>query len=234
MDEIHSIGRPSRLRRRLAAVPTGALVAAGVGSVLIAGSSVAVISGFTASITNSVNTVGSGALIMTESSGANTCVSSGSTVTSNTATCSTINKYGGSTSAVPGTPISTTVTITDSGTHRGQRLHADRRQSAAQSNNGAFNGTDASFCGKVDVTIQESGKTACVFPASASTACPATPTSAGTLASLSGSSPALTPVTVAAGASRTFVITVMLDNAAATNADQGLLASQTLTWAFSS
>jgi hypothetical protein len=233
MDENHSIGRPSRLRRRFTKVPTGVLIAAGLGSVLIAGSSVAVISGFTASITNSVNTVGSGALIMTESSGANTCVSSGSVVTSNTATCSTINKYGASTSAVPGTPISTTVTITDSGTVAANTFTLTAG-SCTQSNNGAFNGTDASFCGKVDVTIQESGKTACVFPASASVACPATPTSAGTLASLSGASPTLTPGTVAAGASRTFVITVMLDSTTATNADQGLLASQTLTWSFSS
>jgi hypothetical protein len=232
MEESLPIGRRSWLRRRFAAVPTGALVAAGIGSVLIAGSSVAVISGFTASITNNVNSIGSGALIMTESSGANSCVSSGSSVTSNTATCSTINKYGGNTSAVPGTAISTTVTITDSGSiaANGFTLTAG---SCTQSNNGAFNGTDASFCGKVDVTIQEQGKTACVFPASAGTACPATPTSAGTLANLGGTSPALTPVTVAAGASRTFVITVMLDNTA-TNADQGLLASQTLTWAFSS
>lgn len=232
MDESLPIGPRSWLRRRFAAVPTGALVAAGVGSVLIAGSSVAVISGFTASITNSVNSVGSGALIMTETSGANTCVSSGSAVTSNTATCSTINKYGASTTAVPGTSISTTVTISDTGTvaANGFTLTAG---TCGQSNNGAYNGTDASFCGKVDVTIQESGKTACVFPASTTAACPATPTSAGTLASLSGTSPALNPVTVAAGASRTFVITVMLDNTA-TNADQGLLASQTLTWAFSS
>jgi len=233
MDENHSTGQPSWLRRRLAAVHTGAFVAAGIGSVLIAGSSVAVISGFTASITNSVNTVGSGSLIMTETSGAFTCVSSGSVVTSNTATCSTINKYGGSTSAVPGTAISTTVTIADSGSLAANTFTLTAG-SCTQSNNGSFNGTDASFCGKVDVTIQESGKTACVFPASATTACPATPTSAGTLASLAGSSPALTPSTVAAGASRTFVITVMLDGAAATNADQGLLASQPLTWAFSS
>lgn len=233
MDESPSIGRPARLRRRLAAVPTGALVAAGIGSVLIAGSSVAVISGFTASITNSVNTVGSGALIMTETSGANTCVSSGSVVTSNTATCSTINKYGASTSAVPGTPISTTVTITDSGSVAANSFTLTAG-SCTQSTNGAFNGTDASFCGKVDVTIQETGKTACVYPASATAVCPATPTSAGTLAALSGTSPTLTPVTVAAGAARTFVITVMLDGTTATNADQGLLASQPLTWAFSS
>jgi hypothetical protein len=86
----------------------------------------------------------------------------------------------------------------------------------------------------VDVTIQETGKTACVYPASATAPCPTTPTSAGTLAGLSGASPTLTPLTVAAGASRTFVITVMLDATNATNADQGLLASQTLTWAFSS
>jgi len=233
MDESQSIGQRSWLRRRFAAVPTGALIAAGVGSVLIAGSSVAVISGFTASITNSVNTVGSGSLIMTETSGAFTCVSSGSVVTSNTATCSTINKYGGSTSAVPGTAISTTVTIADSGSLAANTFTLTAG-SCTQSNNGSFNGTDASFCGKVDVTIQESGKTACVFPASATTACPATPTSAGTLAGLAGSSPTLTPSTVAAGASRTFVITVMLDGSAATNADQGLLASQPLTWAFSS
>jgi hypothetical protein len=213
-------------------MPASVLIAAAAGTALVAGSSVAVISGFTASITNSVDTLGSGALIMTESSGGNTCVSSGSVVTSNTATCSTINKYGASTTAVPGSAYSTPVTITNTGTAPANAFTLTAG-SCTQSSNGSFNGTDSAFCGKVDVTIQESGKTACVYPASTTAACPATPTSAGTLAALGGSSPTLNPLSVAAGASRTFVISVMLDSTA-TNADQGLLASQPLTWSFSS
>ena len=54
-------------------------------------------SAFTASIQNSVNTAGTGALIMEETSGGVTCTSTDGTegLSGNSAICATINNYGG-------------------------------------------------------------------------------------------------------------------------------------------
>ena len=93
------------------------------------------------------------------------------------------------------------------------------------------NGSDTAFCSKIDITIADTTGTAfCVLPSSAS-AC-ATPSSTTTLTSQGTTAVSLgTPL--AAGASRTYTFTLMLDNSA-TNADQGLVANETLTWAFAS
>ncbi|MBN9618440.1 MAG: hypothetical protein J0H43_01705, partial [Actinobacteria bacterium] len=66
-------------------------------------------------IGNSTNTVATGsAVILQEVSGANTCTSSSSTT--NSSTCATINKYGGTaTPLTPGTSQVTTVTFTNTG-----------------------------------------------------------------------------------------------------------------------
>jgi hypothetical protein len=103
---------------------------------------------------------------------------------------------------------------------------------AAASNANGYVGSDtAGFCGKVDFSIGITGK--CIYPANASAACPATPTSSGTLGAVASttfnnsSTPPLTLLT--AGSSQGYTFTVMLD-ATATNADQGLAASMTMTW----
>ena len=217
--------------RRLLSLPKLVIAAALIGSAAVALSTVGALSGFSASITNSQNTVASGSLVMQETSGAITCLSNATSVTNNTATCTTINKFGGSVTMTPGsTPSATTVVITNKGTVTPSSFQLTPA-GCTPSNNGTYNGSDsAGFCGKIDLTIQQTGATSCVFPASSTAVCPATPTSAGTLTSLGTT--ALTLPNLAGGASATYVFTVMLDSTA-TNADQGLLASVPLTWSFS-
>jgi hypothetical protein len=108
---------------------------------------------------------------------------------------------------------------------------------AAASNANGYVGSDTSgFCGKVDIEVSIGSTTAgthCLIPANASP-CAGTPTSSATLSSLSGTTinQATTPeglTALAAGANQAYTFTVMLD-ASATNIDQGLTASQTMTW----
>jgi hypothetical protein len=150
--------------------------------------------------------------------------------TTNAGTCATINKFGGSTTMVPGTPVTSSVTITNNGTVPANTFTLTPG-GCTQSNNGSVNGTDTTFCGKVDLTIADTTSGKCVFPASTS-AC-AAPTSANTLTSLGTTAISLaTPL--AAGASRSYTFTVQLDGTNATNADQGLQANETLLWSFAS
>jgi hypothetical protein len=204
-----------------------------VAAVLLAASMSGAFSGFTASINNSANSIGSGTLLLTETQGATTCLSSASGVTaSNAGTCATINKFNGTTVAVPGTAYTSTVTIKNNGTVPANTFTLTPGGCAAVAN-GTTNGTDTSgFCGKVDVTIQDTAATACVYPASTTAACPTTPTAAGNLTAL-GTTPISLTAPLAAGASRTYTFTVMLDTTA-TNADQGLLAQEALLWSIAS
>ncbi|WP_228501966.1 hypothetical protein [Plantibacter sp. VKM Ac-2885] len=185
-------------------------------------------SGFTASINNSANSIGSGTLLLTETQGATTCLSSASgTVTAaNAGTCASINKFNGTTVAAPNVPYTSTVTLKNNGTAAASSFTLTP-SGCTTTANGAVNGTDtAGFCGKVDITIQDSTTPVCVFPAGAAT-CPA-PSQSATLATL-GTTPITLSAPLAAGATRTFTFTVMLDSSA-TNADQGLLASEQLLW----
>jgi hypothetical protein len=90
------------------------------------------------------------------------------------------------------------------------------------------------FCNKVDVTLSSSANPGmCVYPASRLSACPAMPTSIGTLADDGGSTfdqASLVPLpALASGASCTYTFTAMLDPSV-TNADQGLVAAQQAIW----
>jgi len=88
-------------------VATGA-----AGSLVLALSMGASLSGYTASLTNSLNTAATAALAVQETSGNATCNSYDTT-----ATCSTINKYGGvGTPLAPGGSQTTTVKFTNNGT----------------------------------------------------------------------------------------------------------------------
>ena len=106
---------------------------------------------------------------------------------------------------------------------------------AAASDANAYVGSDtAGFCGKVDLTIASGAAASkCVYPVSAVAACPATPTIAGNLGAVGGTTfnqaSTVPVVALAAGSTNTYTFTVMLDTTA-TNIDQGLTASQTMTW----
>lgn len=218
-----------RRRRRLIPVALVGLAAVAFGAFAMSPA----LSGFTASISNNANSVGSGTLLMTEAQGATTCLSSaaGTVTTANAGTCSTINKLNGSTIITPGNPVTSTVTIKNNGTAAASTFTLTPLGCVTAAN-GTVNGSDTTgFCGKVDLTISDTTNTTCVYPVAA-VACATTPTSAGNLSSL-GTTVLTLATPLAAGATRSYTFTVMLDNTA-TNADQGLLASETLNWAFAS
>ncbi len=228
------------MRRHYHLAGRSAALTAAIVAVLALGSTAAVtFSGFSATIVNNANTFSAGTMQLEESQGATTCYSTGSgsggTVTStNSANCA-INKLIGTLDQKPaGTPLTTTITMTNVGTltAAAESLAFGTCSAAAASDANGYVGSDTSgFCGKVDFSVGYGSK--CLYPANASAACPATPTSSGTLAGVASttftnsSSPGL-PLLAPAG-SQTYTFTVMLDTTA-TNIDQGLAASQTMTW----
>jgi hypothetical protein len=95
------------------------VLAGGVSSLVLALGMSPTFSAFTASITNSTNTANAGTLIMSETGNGKTCLSTdgtGNSVALNTASCATINKYGGLSSMKPGDSITTTIVIANTGT----------------------------------------------------------------------------------------------------------------------
>jgi len=230
MRHAHAVARPF----------TWHAFAAAALAVIALGSTAAIsVAGFSAQVVNNANAFSSGTMQLKESNGSINCYSTGSgsggTVgAANSANCA-INKLVGTLDQVPaGTPLSTTITMTNVGTINStlESLVMGTCSAAAASDANGYVGSDTSgFCGKVDFSIGYTGK--CVYPANAAAACPATPTNSGTLGSVASttftnsSTPGLTLLT--AGSSQAYTFTVMLDTSA-TNADQGLAASMTITW----
>ena len=180
------------------------------------------LSGFVASITNTNNTAASGSLVMEEKSTGTTpvtCLSTdGGSVSTNTATCSTINKFGGSTTMVPGQTVSTSITIKNAGTVSANTFTLTPGAACAQSANGTPAGTATDFCSKLNVVITSGSTT--VY--------------SGTAAALAGTAAkSLSAAPVTAGTSTPFTIAVTLDSSAG-NTYQGLSASLPLTWTFAS
>jgi hypothetical protein len=200
--------------------------------------------GFSATIANSASTFSSATIQLEEGNGATTCYSTGtgtggSVAAANTNSTCAINVLTGSLDQVPGgTALTTTITLTNVGNHNATMasLVTGACSAAAASDDNGYVGSDtAGFCGKVDVTVANttSGATdKCVYPTQAS-ACPAL-SSANTLAGLASTTFGTTPMSALnASASATYLITVQLDSAAATNADQGLTATLPFTWSIS-
>jgi len=210
-----SSAAPRRRRRFVPIVWASSLAA----MVLLALGVNSTLSGFTASISNTNDTAGSGTLLMEEHGpGSTVCLSSaaGTVTATNSGTCSTIDKFGGNTAMVPGTPVATTITIKNSGSSAANTFTLTPG-ACTQSNNGPVNGTATDFCSKLAVTIV-SGTTS-IF--------------SGTAASLATGGAINLPAPVAAGASVPFTFTVTLD-ASVNNSYQGLAASEPLTWQFTS
>lgn len=218
---------------------TGFLAA--IVAVLALGSTAAAtLAGFSAQIVNNANTFSSGTMQLSESNGATTCYSTGSgsggTVTAaNSANCA-INKLVGTLDQYPaGTPLTTTITMKNVGNiaASAESLAFASCTAAAASDAAGYVGSDTTgFCGQVDFSVGTA--TQCLYPANATAPCAATPTNAGTLsgaATLGSITNASTPglTLLAPGSSQAYTFTVMLDPNA-TNADQGLTASQTMTW----
>ena len=200
---------------------TTVLLSAGLLSMSVTGT----LSGFAAQITNSTNSATTGSLTMQEtgpgSTGSQvTCNSTDrGSVATNTAACSTINKFGGSTTMVPGgTPVSTTVTITNTGSVRASSFTLTPGISCEQTGNVSGSATD--LCSKMNLTITQQGISSPVFT--------------GTLKSFADGYP--TPIEFSGldkGGSSTFTFSVGL----ASSADatyQGLTATMPMTWTFTS
>ncbi|MBK4347372.1 hypothetical protein [Lacisediminihabitans changchengi] len=198
-----------------------------IGAALLATSMSGTLSGFAASITNSNNTAATGALVMQEQSSDATpitCLSTdGGSISTNTATCSTINKFGGSTTMVPGQTVTTAISIKNVGSVAASTFTLTPGATCAQAANGSLNGTAADLCAKLNVVIKSG--TATVFTGTAATL-------AGAVAG-SGANAIAMPAAPAAGVSVPFTIAVTLALAAG-NTYQGLSASLPLTWTFAS
>jgi hypothetical protein len=208
---------------------TPLVLLAGVASAVVLSLSMTnTLSAFTAAITNSVNTAASGTYVLQEtgpSGGATvTCNSTdGGTVSTNAATCATINKYGGSTTMVPtnaaGTSnlVTTTVTFRNTGTATPSTFTLTPG-ACTQGTNGTSNGTATDFCSKLNVAISANGTTVRTATAAALATGGAIP---------------LPNIPAPGGAAVTYVFTVSIDTSAG-NTYQGLSASQPLTWTLSS
>ena len=226
-----------------------AIAAGVVGSAVLALSTTASLGGFTASVTNTGDKAQSGSLIMQEQvtptgGTTTTCLSTGTgtAITTNANTGCTANKFGALTNTAPGASSFSTVVITNQGSLPANTFSmgvgACTATPTAPPGATATNvGSDAAgFCGKMDVTIEDiTGTPACVYPAGAG-ACPVL-SNTFNLATLATFAPVATPVALtaplAAGAARTYKVTVGLD-ASATNADQAMAATQPITFNFGS
>jgi hypothetical protein len=214
-------------RRRFA---PAALVAGVAASAVLALSMTGTLAAFTASITNSNDTAASGTLVMQEqnSDASVTCLSTdgaGNGINGNAATCASINKYGGSTSLVPGSVSTTTVRITNKGTISANTFTLTPAACVQSNNTAAGNtaGSASDFCSKLSVAVSEQ-----VGSSAATTVVPTK-----TLTAFGTGTPVNLAKPVAPGATVTYVFTVTFDSTAG-NTYQGLSASQPLTWSFTS
>lgn len=215
------MSNPNRISpvKRLRFAPV-AVIAGIFAAVLLSLSLTGTLSGFAASITNSSNTAASGTLVMQEqNAGATvTCLSTdGGSVSTNSATCATINKFGGSTTMTPGVTVNTPITIKNTGTSAASTFTLSPGATCTQSANGTQNGTATDLCAKMNLVITSGSTT--VF--------------SGTLASFKGAAASAftMPAAPAAGAAVPFNFAVTLDSSAG-NTYQGLAASVPMTWTF--
>ncbi|WP_285503109.1 hypothetical protein [Actinokineospora sp. NBRC 105648] len=200
-----------RKNRRFAAL---AIVGGVVGSTLLTLSLTGTLSAFTAAITNTTDTVTTGSLVLRETDGTNTCISTSSAT--NSANCATINKYTGTT-LVPGGTATKTVTLANDGTVTPATFTLTPgtcTQSGSVS--GITPATD--FCTQINLKI---------YAAATATG---TPIYNGSLSGFTAALP-LTPLAPAATQAYTFVVSVP---SSLGNTYMGLTASQPLTWTFSS
>jgi hypothetical protein len=182
----------------------------------------------------------SGTLLLSKTIGAGTpCLSSPNTstsITTNSNLACTGSDFGAPTNNAPANPVtSTTVTLTNQGsinattglTLQGAACSVSGAPYGSSALNPLSTGTDtAGFCGKVGVTIFNG--TNCLYPAGAG-ACPSAATAVTTMSTLASTSVTLTS-SLNAGASVAVTFSTALQSATTTNADQGLVANELLTY----
>lgn len=190
------------------------------------------LAGFTAGITSGANSIAAGVLLMTESQGLTTCVSStGSIGEANAGSCSSIDSFGGHGGVAPGVPFTSAISITNDGTIPASSLSLTAGDCTAHAAAPIAGAGTSSFCSKVVLAIDDATAGHCVFPALAGP-CPS-PTTEQSLSALSSRGAITLATPIAVGATVTLSFTVMIDSSV-TNDHQGLSASQALQWAFAS
>ncbi len=204
--------------KRKLSVPV--VVAGGVSAIVLALGMTPTFSAFSASIQNSTNTAGTGTLVMEEKLGSSTtCLSTdGGSINSNSATCASINKYGGNLAMVPGQTVTTSITIRNAGTVDATSFSLTPG-ACAQSNNGTTNGSAADLCSRITVVVTSGSSTLYSGTAAAMN------TAAIDVLAKTGAS------SVPAGGTVPITFAVKAD-AALGNTYQGLKISQPMTWAF--
>lgn len=207
---------PRRAQRRVA-VPV--IVAGGLSSLLLAFSFTPTFSALTAAITNNTNTAGTGSLIMEEKSGSSTCTS-GAT---GTATCTTINKYGGTMTMKPGDTSSVTITLKNTGTINAASLavKADPCVEKLQSDNTTVAG--GTLCSRFNVTVTPT------VPVTGDAAVGTSYTD--TAVNFGSATPGSLATAVKPGGTVQVVITATL-SASADATNQGHYITQPITWTF--
>lgn len=175
-------------------------------------------------ITNSNNSVATGtAVILQETSGANTCISSSNA--NNQSTCSTINKYGGTTTPlIPGGTQQVDATFTNVGSVAGSSFVLAAAACVQTPAAGAGTPPAANVCTNGDLTVQvrcTDGATFTGTPYADLTFGPAAP---GTF-----TGPYTHTATIAINGSITCRFIVAL-SATATPTDQGITVTQQMTW----
>lgn len=218
------------MRRRTAVVAGGLL-----GTALLAVTTAVSLGGFTSTIVNPTNTFSSGTVVLSESNGVTTCDSTGGTgaggviTATNSSNCVTIDDLGAPVNQGPGSAANTqTLTLKNVGTINGSTFTVAGGACAVTNatGTGGYNGADAAFCSKVNVSIFNTTTGNCVYPAGAG-ACPVL-SNTRTLTTLGGAG-ALSLGALAAGATDSVVVSTQID-ASATNIDQGLKATIPFTW----
>ena len=191
------------------------IVAGGVSSLVLALGMSPTFSAFTAQIINSANTTGSGTLVMWEVDGATTCKSSDTTIgAANSVTCASINKYGGSTTMLPGVPtVAKTITIWNKGSVAASTFSMNPG-TCTPSAIGTPAGTAADLCTKMNVKITQGANPTPIYNGPA-----------GAIASTY----ALGSLAPNTSSDFTFVVTLA---SGADNTYQGLQISQPITWNF--
>lgn len=206
-------------KKRIGLISTGI-----VGALLVAFTFTPTFAGFAASIQNTINSASTGTLTMKETSGTYTCNSTdGAGATTNSATCSTINKYGGtSTPLVAGGPAQTTnITLQNTGSVAATSFSLNPGTCSQSPVPGAsLAGSATDLCSKVKVAIKSGSST--FFTGTAAQL------QAGGAIDLLAK---LSKATINTGESVPITFEVSLD-ASAGPTYQGLQVSQPLTWTF--
>ena len=209
----------STARRRGVILPV--VIAGAISSALLAFSMSPTSSALAASIQNTISSAGSGTLTMQEanSTGAVLCNSTDlGSVSTNNATCATINTYGANLNMVPGQTVTTNITIANTGTLPATAFTLGGG-ACTQATNGSVNGTATDLCTKIKLVVMSGTKE--IYNGTTAAFASATPNILTLMSTANVAPSAIVP----------FSFAVTLDGTAG-NIYQGLKITQPMTFTF--